>query len=168
MKPSTRAVPPARSTSASSMQSPPARAEATRVIILSPVFARPGAPPRSRCFRRSWGTPRRRARVAGRISPALATSRWSSKAIWMRSGWLRGSIYRVLLFWDRFSVSKPLSQIQRRTLLFLQQASYTPSFGGLGLTMGDSSTSPSLPIPKPDTASGISTLILPFPSVPGL
>ena len=53
----------------------------------------------------------------------------------MRSGWLRGSIYRVLLFWDRFSVSKPLSQIQRRTLLFLQQASYTPSFGGLGLTL---------------------------------
>ena len=52
----------------------------------------------------------------------------------MRSGWLRGSIYQVLLFWDRFSVSKPLSQIQRRTLLFLQQASYTPSFGGLGLT----------------------------------
>ena len=40
----------------------------------------------------------------------------------------------MLLFWDRFSVSKPLSQIQRRTLLFLQQASYTPSFGGLGLT----------------------------------
>ena len=134
VKPSTRAVPPARSTSASSMQSPLARAEATRVIILSPVFARPGAPPRSRCFRRSWGRPRRRARVAGRISPALATRRWSSKAIWIRSGWLRGSIYRVLLFWDRFSVSKPLSQIQRRTLLFLQQASYTPSFGGLGLT----------------------------------
>ena len=39
----------------------------------------------------------------------------------------------MLLFWDRFSVSKPLSQIQRRTLLFLQQASCTPSFGGLGL-----------------------------------
>ena len=75
VKPSTRAVPPARSTSASSMQSPPARAEATRVIILSPVFARPGAPPRSTCFRRSWGRPRRRARVAGRISPALATRR---------------------------------------------------------------------------------------------
>ena len=63
----------------------------------------------------------------------MATRRWASKAIWMRSGWLRASIYRVLLFWDRFSVSKPLSQIQRRTLLFLQQASYTPSFGGLGL-----------------------------------
>ena len=52
----------------------------------------------------------------------------------MRSGWLRGSIYRVLLSWDRFSVSIPLSQIQRRTLLFLQQASYTPSFGGLGVS----------------------------------
>ena len=68
----------------------------------------------------------------GKDQPALDTRRWSSKAIWMRSGWLRGSIYPVLLFWDRFSVSKPLSQIQRRTLLFLQQASYTPSFGGLG------------------------------------
>ena len=53
----------------------------------------------------------------------------------MRSGWLRGSIYRVLLFWDRFSVSNPLSQIQRRTLFFLHQASYTPSFGGLGLNL---------------------------------
>ena len=133
MKPSTRAVPPARSTSASSMQSPPARAEATRVIILSPVFARPGAPPRSRCFRRSWGRPRRRARVAGRISPALATRPVVVEGDLDAVGWLRGSIYRVLLFWDRFSVSKPLSQIQRRTLLFLQQASYTPSFGGLGL-----------------------------------
>ena len=40
--------PPVRNTSASSMQSPPASAEATSVSILSPVFARPGAPPRSR------------------------------------------------------------------------------------------------------------------------
>ena len=46
--PSTRAVPPARNTSASSMQSPPASADATRVSILSPGFARPGALPRSR------------------------------------------------------------------------------------------------------------------------
>ena len=37
------AVPPVRNTSASSMQSPPASADATRVIILSPGFARPGA-----------------------------------------------------------------------------------------------------------------------------
>ena len=43
-----RPPPPVRNTSASSMQSPPAMAEATRVISLSPVLARPGAPPRSR------------------------------------------------------------------------------------------------------------------------
>ena len=40
--------PPVRNTSASSMQSPPASADATRVITLSPAFARPGASPRSR------------------------------------------------------------------------------------------------------------------------
>ena len=34
--------------SASSMQSPPASVEATSVSSLSPVLARPGAPPRSR------------------------------------------------------------------------------------------------------------------------
>ena len=33
----------------------------------------------------------------GVMKPALATRRWSSNAIWMRSGWLRGSIYWVLL-----------------------------------------------------------------------
>ena len=43
--PRVQAVPPVRKASASSMQSPPARAEATRVISLSPVLARPGARP---------------------------------------------------------------------------------------------------------------------------
>ncbi len=47
-QPMALAVPPVRSTSASSMQSPPASADATGVIILSPVLARPGALPRSR------------------------------------------------------------------------------------------------------------------------
>ena len=47
-QPRTPAVPPARIASASSMQSPPASAEATSVSSLSPVLARPGAPPRSR------------------------------------------------------------------------------------------------------------------------
>ena len=83
---------PARSASASSMQSPPARAEATSVIILSPVLARPGARPRSKYRSTSWGKPRCWARMAGRISPALLTRRWSSKAIWMRSGCPSGSI----------------------------------------------------------------------------
>ena len=73
--PRVRAVPPVRNTLASSMQSPPASAEATSVIISSPVFARPGALPRLRRCRTSSGRPRCRARVAGRISPALATRR---------------------------------------------------------------------------------------------
>ena len=46
--PRVRAVPPVRNASASSMQSPPVSAEATSVSSLSPVLARPGAPPRSR------------------------------------------------------------------------------------------------------------------------
>ena len=57
----------------------------------------------------------------------------------MRSGWLRGSIYWVLLFRDWFAVTKPLSQIQRSTLLFLQEASHMPPFGGLGLKAGSQS-----------------------------
>ena len=39
--------PPARSASSSSMQSPPANADATKVRNLSPAFARPSASPRS-------------------------------------------------------------------------------------------------------------------------
>ena len=53
--------------------------------------------------------------------------------IWIRSGWLRGSIYWVLLFRGRFSVAKPLSRIQRSTFLPLQDANLTPSLGGFGL-----------------------------------
>ena len=52
----------------------------------------------------------------------------------MRSGWLRGSIYWVLLFWGRFFVAKPLSQKRRSTSLPLQDANATPSFGGFRLT----------------------------------
>ena len=37
------------------------------------------------------------------------------------------------LFWGRFAVSKPLSQIQRSTPLPLQDANATPSFGGFRL-----------------------------------
>ena len=107
-------------------------ADATSVIILSLVFARPGASPRSRRCRTSSGRPRCRARVAGRSSPALATKRRSSKVIWIRSGWLRGSIYSVLLFRGRFFATKPLSQKHRSTFLPPQDANPTPSFGGFG------------------------------------
>ena len=48
VNPRTLSVPPARSAAASSMQSPPASAEATRVRSLSRPPARPGAWPRSR------------------------------------------------------------------------------------------------------------------------
>ena len=96
-QPMAPAVPPVRNTSASSMKSPPASAEATRVSSLSPGFARPGASPRSTWLSTTSRRPRCWARVTGRSSPALATRRGSSNAIWMRSGWLRGSIYWVLL-----------------------------------------------------------------------
>ena len=48
---------------------------------------------------------------------------------------MRGSIYWVLLLWDCFAVTKPLSQIQRSTLWPLQDANQTPSFGGFGLKL---------------------------------
>ena len=53
--------------------------------------------------------------------------------IWIRSGWLRGSIYWVLLFQGLFFATKPLSQKHRSTFLLLQDANPTPSFGGFGL-----------------------------------
>ena len=75
VQPRTLAVPPLRSASASSIQSPPASADATRVISLSPVLARPGALPRFRYRSTNSPRPRRRAKVAGSNSPALATRR---------------------------------------------------------------------------------------------
>ena len=48
--------------------------------------------------------------------PALATRRWSSKRMRIRSGLFCGSIYWVLLVSGRVSVPKPLSQIQRSTV----------------------------------------------------
>ena len=50
---------------------------------------------------------------AGRGWPALATRRWSSKAMRIRPGLFCGSICWVLLVSGRVSVPKPLSQIQR-------------------------------------------------------
>ena len=71
MKPSTRAVPPARSTSASSMQSPPARAEATRAIILSPVFARPGAPAQVEVLPEELGQAKAQGEGGGKDQPGI-------------------------------------------------------------------------------------------------
>ena len=68
---------------AASQTLPPRKrgADATRVSILSPAFARPGASARSTWLSTSSRRPKCWARVTGRSSPALATRRWSSKAI---------------------------------------------------------------------------------------
>ena len=139
-QPRAPAVPPVRNTSASSMQSPPASADATRVSILSPVFARPGALPRSRRCWTSLGRPRCWANVAGRIRPALATRRWSSKVIWIRSGgrtaWqhlLGAPGHRV-----GFVFPKPLSPKHRSTLLPIQPAATLIFSVDWGLTHDDS------------------------------
>ena len=73
-----------------------------------------------------------RAELA-RSRPALATRRWSSKRMRIRSGLFCGSSYWVLLVSGRVSVPKPLSQIQRSTRWLLQGLSPRPSFGGFGL-----------------------------------
>src|SRR5215211_6520771 len=64
---------------ASSIHSPPARAEWISVMALSPTLAAPGVPPRSSSWSAAWSIPSRSASVAGSSSPALATARWSSK-----------------------------------------------------------------------------------------
>ena len=57
----------------------PARAEATSVISLSAGVDPARSIAQAGCFRTSWGRPRDRTKVAGRNSPALATSRWFVK-----------------------------------------------------------------------------------------
>ncbi len=113
--PRVQAVPPVRNTLASSMQSPPASAEATRVSILSPGFARPGASPIDVAVGDFT-----QAQVLGQghreQQPGIAIRRWSSKTIWMRSGWLGGSIYWVLLFWDRFALKTIIPDSQEHPL----------------------------------------------------
>ena len=131
-QPRAPAVLPVRNTSASSMQSPPASADATSVIILSPGFARPGALPRSRRCWTSSRRPRCWARVTGRISPALAIRRWSSKEIWIRSGWSSGSIFWVLLVWGGVCVSETIIPEAQEHFLIPSARRHTHLFGGLG------------------------------------
>ena len=138
VQPSTRPVPPERSASASSMQSPPASAEATRVSSLSPAFARPGAAPRSRWASVSSRRPSRSASVAGSSRPAWSTRRSSSKAIRSRSGVLGVSIEGVLPVSGAGFVQNPLSQIQRSTPS--QLLTHSPSVDrGLALRGGGQS-----------------------------
>src|SRR5215218_8944009 len=79
--PSTLAVNPQRSSSTSSMQSPPATRAWTSVSSLRPGWAAPGRSPRSTSWSAVCSIPSRSASVAGNSSPAEATARWSSNAI---------------------------------------------------------------------------------------
>ena len=67
----------------------------------------------------------------------MATRRWSSKRMRIRSGLFCGSIYWVLLVSGRVSVPKPLSQIQRSTRWLLQALSPRTSFGGFGVSLNE-------------------------------
>ena len=136
-QPSTSAVLPVRNTLASSMQSPPASAEATRVTSLSPGFARPGAPPRSTCLFTSSPSPRRMAsRLAGEQQPGNWPPGGDRRR---RRGCGRGvqvvASIGCSLSPAWFSVQKPLSQIQRSTLTPFQQTFNSHAFGGFGLNL---------------------------------
>ncbi len=102
--PNTAWVAPARSTSQSSMQSPPASTEWITVMALCPTLARPGASPRSTWASNSSRRPKRWAKVAGTISPALATSRSSSKVTAMASR-LPRYLHRKDAFWLGINVA---------------------------------------------------------------
>ena len=73
------------------------------------------------------------ASVAGRSSPALLTRRWSSKAIWMRSGCSSGSICWVLLVSGRFPFSKTIIPDAKEHFLTPSPRRDAHLFGGLGL-----------------------------------
>jgi hypothetical protein len=96
--PSTAAVWPVRSTSASSMQSPPATMACTSVNTLRPGRWWPGRSPRSTSWSTACSIPSRSASVAGSNRPALATA-WSSskrrQAGRAVGGWHRESALQV-------------------------------------------------------------------------
>ena len=132
-QPSSCSVRPARSASVSSMQSPSASADATRVSSLSPALALPGARPRSTWRSTRSPRPRRWARATGSSSLALATRRWSSKATRVRSGSLRDSIRWVLLVSGWFRVSETIIPEAREHFFIPSPRRCTQPFGGLGL-----------------------------------
>ena len=74
---------------------------------------------------------RTNCRLSG--TPALATRRWSSKAIWMRLGWLSGNIHWVLLVWGWFCVSKTIIPDAQEHFLTPSARRDIHLFGGLGL-----------------------------------
>ena len=74
-----------------------------------------------------------KARVAGRISPALATRRVVVEGDLDAVGVVAGIIYWVLLVWGCFSVSKTIIPDGQEHFLTPSARRYTHLFGGLGL-----------------------------------
>ena len=74
-------------------------------------------------------------KVAGRSRPALATRRWSSKVIWMRSGWWPGSIYWVLLVLGSVCCYKTIIPEAQEHFLTHSTRRDTHLFGGFGLRL---------------------------------
>ena len=65
----------------------------------------------------------------------MATSRWSSKETRMRSGWLRGSIYWVLLVLGPVCCYKTIiPDSWGAPSRFFKGCPQGPPFGGFGLT----------------------------------
>jgi len=132
MQPSTCSVSPVRSASASSMQSPPAKADAVRVSSLSPSLARPGASPRSTWVVHQLAQSQMVGQSDQQDQPGIGHQAAIVEAILMRSGCCVGSILlgapcsRVVLCFKNYC---PRS---REHLLIPSARRHPNPFGGLG------------------------------------
>ena len=160
--PRVQAVPHGRNTSASSMHRPQARKRPASASCpqCSPVPA----------LRRGQGDglpAGRGPRQGGRKEqPGIGHQAAVVEGDWIRSGWLRGSIYWVLL--GVVFLLQNHYQIQRSTFLPLQDANPTPSFGGFGLRHAEETSAlllhldctPPGPVSTPSCSNSSSTLAL--------
>ena len=117
--------------SASSMQSPPASAEATSVEILSPGLARPSASPRSQAPVNQLGQTQTPGEGGRKDQPGIGDQAGvvegdAAGVVGVEASW-------VLLVSGWFSVSKTIIPEAREHFLVSSGPRYTPSFGGLGL-----------------------------------
>src|SRR5215203_4142918 len=105
--PSTSWVRAVRSTSASSITSPPATIACSRVSTLRPGRWWPGRSPRSTSSSTTASIPSRSASVAVSARPALATAWWSSKATTRALGVCDDGIEKVPSEWGCMAGSQP-------------------------------------------------------------
>src|SRR5215218_4209956 len=105
--PSSSWVRAVRSTSASSITSPPATIACSRVSTLRPGRWWPGRSPRSTSSSTTASTPSRSASVAVSARPALATAWWSSKATTRALGVCDDGIEKVPSEWGCMAGSQP-------------------------------------------------------------